>query len=476
MYQKIIKFIEKHNLLEHGDRIVVGVSGGADSVCLLHVLNCLRERYNLSLYVVHVNHGIRGLHADEDEAFVRELCAKLGLHFYAVFHNVPEISKREGISSEEAGRNIRYDTFYQESLKYQCNKIAIAHNMNDNAETVLFHLIRGTGIKGLTGITAKRNLSETIQIIRPLLCIERDEIETYLSKNQWQYRVDASNFTDEYSRNRLRNHIIPFMKHEVNEGVIPHIFETSKQLEEISNYLEVKTEEAYEKLLLLNGDFEIPISEFLKEDIVIQKGVIRKVLYQLAGQLKDLEARHVDLILHLAKKPVGKRIHMPHGIVVEKGYDHIKFFLEKDKKEDTTADWEGICITLQPEVTKEYELPLPWKKLICSVIDYKKNMSIPKNAYTKWFDYDKIKNTLLIRTRRQGDCIQINQDGGKKKLKDLFIDLKIPKEERDQILLLADGSHIAWAFDVRMSEAYKVNEDTKRVLVITLIGGNSSER
>ena len=216
--------------------------------------------------------------------------------------------------------------------------------MNDNAETVLFHLIRGTGIKGLTGITARRNLSETIQIIRPLLCIERDEIETYLSKNQWQYRVDASNFTDEYSRNRLRNHIIPFMKHEVNEGVIPHIFETSKQLEEISNYLEVKIEEAYEKLLLLNGDYEIPISEFLKEDIVIQKGVIRKVLYQLAGQLKDLEARHVDLILHLAKKPVGKCIHMPHGIVVEKGYDHIKFYLEKDKKVDTTADWREFVL------------------------------------------------------------------------------------------------------------------------------------
>lgn len=470
MLKTVQKFIDKHNMIQKGDRIVVGVSGGADSVCLFHVLLGLTPEYDLTLFVVHVNHGIRGTEAEEDEAYVKELCLAHNISCDLIKADVKALAVREGLTEEEAGRKVRYEAFYDCFHKNKCNKIAIAHNRNDNAETILFHLFRGSGIKGLTGIPAVRE-----EIIRPLLDTGREEIEGFLGENGISYQTDKTNLTQDYSRNKIRHQIISFAQEEINKRAIEHIVGASKKLSEIDCYLDKNISSAYDTAvtyLEYNNAYEINIEKLRQEDPVIQKGIIRKSLMGLSNWLKDVEALHIELILELAEKQVGKVINLPYGILAARDYHTITLkiapFQYKNKEDSKSLEVPGW----QPlEIPGEVTIPQTNQILHIKLIKYKKSMIIPRNGCTKWFDYDKIKNTVLIRTRQEGDYIQIDSAGSRKKIKSLFIDEKIPKEKRDLLPLLADGAHIMWVIGGRISEAYKVNEDTKVILEINLDGG-----
>ncbi|MDF2474206.1 MAG: hypothetical protein K0R21_1988 [Anaerocolumna sp.] len=466
MLKTVEKYIEDNNLISEGDRIVVGVSGGADSVCLFHVLLGLTNKYRLTLYVVHVNHGIRGTDALEDENFVRELCKRYDTAFTLVSANVPAIARSQGLSEEEAGRNIRYQAFNECYEKNMCNKIAIAHNKNDNAETILFHLFRGSGIKGLTGISVARDA-----IIRPLLCVTREQIENYLEMNQFSFRTDKTNLTEDYSRNKIRHRIISFAKEEINPKSVEHIVNAGNQLREINEYLEMKIEAAFRESVSKQeqDNYVINLNSLQSEHSIIQKGIIRKVYELLAKQLKDVDALHINLILELAHKEVGKNINLPYHILAVKGYHDITMKINHDfalMENDSPNITEQVIIA-----PGEYYVSQIHKILRANLLNYKKNMNIPKNGCTKWFDYDKIKNTVMLRGRNEGDFIQIDSIGSKKKLKSLFIDNKVPRKERDFIPLLADGQHIMWIIGDRISEAYKVSENTKVILEISIDGG-----
>ncbi len=472
MLEKVQDYINKHNMIQKGDRIVVGVSGGADSVCLFHVLLKLTMSYGLTLFAVHVNHGIRGEEADEDEAYVKNLCREHKVSFTSVKADVTGLAAREGLSEEEAGRKVRYEAFWDCLYKNKCNKIAIAHNRNDNAETVLFHLFRGSGIKGLTGIPAVRD-----NIIRPLLNTDREEIENYLKENHIRYQIDRTNLTQDYSRNKIRHTIISFAREEINAKAIEHIVQASEKLAEIDGYLEKNIKIAFDKVTVYHkkGEaYEIDIEKLRQEDLVIQKGIIRKIFIQLAKQLKDVEALHTELILALTGKPVGKAVNLPHGILAVRGYHSITMKINPNLKLPGKVSPENSQVQpVEQKLTIPGDIRIPQTNQILHVklLNYKKNMIIPRNGCTKWFDYDKINNTVLIRTRKEGDFIQIDSAGSRKKIKSLFIDEKIPREKRDIQPLLADGAHIMWVIGGRMSEAYKVNEDTKVILEINLDGG-----
>ncbi len=471
MLKKIQTYIEELKMISKGDRIVIGVSGGADSVCLFHVLITLAPKYNLALSALHVNHGIRGPEAEEDEAFVKELCDKNQISFVSVKANVPDIAKKEGLSEEEAGRKIRYLVLYDYLEKNKCNKIAIAHNKKDNAETILFHLFRGTGIQGLTGIRPMREA-----IIRPLLCVDRHEIESYLKQKDIPYRTDSSNLTDDYSRNKIRHHVIDFAQEEINRKAVTNIVNAAKQLEEINQYLEKTIMSAYERLVSYKEEkdtYAITIESLKQEDVVIQKGIIRLIFSRLAKRLKDLEAKHVSYVLSLQEKEVGKTLHLPYGIHAVRGYHDITMCIGKIKEEEVTHT---STVDFKIPIPGDFYLPQLQSILHTRLINYKKSLIIPQNGCTKWFDYDKIENTVLVRNRKQGDFIQIDSKGSRKKIKSLFIDDKVPREKRDSFLLLADGSHIMWVIGDRMSEAYKVNEQTKVILEISLDGGNEDAR
>ena len=475
MEKRVRQFIQRNQLIRKGDRIVIGVSGGADSVCLLAMLSGCRDLFEIQLFVVHIHHGIRGEDADSDEAYVKELCDKFGLYFCAYHRDIIEEAKKAGISLEEAGRKARYEIFLEECKKNHCNKVAVAHHMNDTAETVLFHLVRGSGIKGLTGIPIRRKMTEEIELIRPLLCVEKREIETYLEQHQIHYCIDATNFESDYSRNKLRNQVLPYLKEEINDGAGAHIVNAASQLSEINEYINFNIEQAYQIYVSKTEEpRELQLrKDVVKEHPVIVKGMIRKILSSLLEDgLKDVEATHIDLIQQLLQKQVGKRINLPNGLLCYGKYDVILFtFLQPSENKIKSG---VVPRRIDPYSQTEYELNEIGKTLTINVIEYKKNMILPKNPYTKWFDYDKIKNTIFIRTREAGDYLQIRPDGGRKKLKDYFIDQKIPKQERDSCLLLADGNHIMWVLGDRTSEAYRVNANTKRILVIRLVGGNEN--
>ncbi|NLP33827.1 MAG: tRNA lysidine(34) synthetase TilS [Clostridiales bacterium] len=477
MVQKVKDYIKQNNMIEKGDRIVLGVSGGADSVCLLYMLYKIYKEEDVSMVVVHVNHGIRGDEAKKDERFVAELCEELNVEYLSFTYPVPQIAEVENLSEEEAGRKVRYEAFFQVCKDKRCNKIAIAHNKNDIAETVLFNLFRGTGIRGMAGIapTAKRRLdSGEVMIIRPLLCLERMEIEEYLQERNLSFQIDATNLLNVYTRNKIRNHIVAYASEEINQNAVANISNLASQLREIENYINGQVEQQYSILTSYTGDdtIALEVCGFQSHDIVIQKGIIRKIICTLAGRLKNLESKHVDQVLSLLTKQVGKQIDLPYCIVAVRDYDRILFHIGKgDGKGEREASEECSRVSIEISKPGKYYLPKLQKNLEINIINYEKKQTIPKSSCMKWFDYDKIENTVIIRNRNEGDYIQINASGGRKKLKDYFIDQKIPRDERDNILLVTDGSHIMWILDngSRMSEKYKVDENTKQILLIKLI-------
>ncbi len=472
MIRNIKEYSEQNKLLAKGDRIVVGVSGGADSICLLHVLKQLSVDYELTLIVVHINHGIRGEEADRDELFVQNHCLTEGLEYKSITAKVGEIAKREGLSEEEAGRKVRYEAFFEVCEKLRCNKVAIAHNRNDNAETVLFNLFRGSGIRGLSGIEPYRVIRQSfgeVALIRPLLGLERAEIEAYLHREGISYIIDSTNLSDHYSRNKIRNRILAYATQEINKQSIGNIAEAAGTLREIEDYLNSKIIHCYEELVKVEDQvYRIPIMSLLGEHIVIRKGVLRLVMEAIAGVKKDLEAKHVEAVLSLLIKQVGKRVHLPYDITAERGYDDIMVYQNIRKSSDYPLQETELPVQLK--IPGRTELLYAGKCVETELFSYKNSDSIPKSSCAKWFDYDKIENTVEIRTRREGDYLQINEFGGRKKLKDYFIDHKIPQRTRDKQLLITDGSHVMWipGAGERMSEKYKVDPDTTKVLLIKL--------
>lgn len=307
MMKKVLDYVNKNNILEHGDSVILGVSGGADSVCMLHLLNSLKEELGIELTVVHVNHGIRGMEAERDAEFVEHISKKLGVEC-KIFHiDVPSIARNRKISEEETGRIERYAVFESVAQEIGANKIAVAHNLNDNSETVLFHLFRGSGLKGMTGIPVKRG-----KIIRPLLCLTRSEIEEYLEKNQLNYCIDSTNKETEYSRNKLRLEILPYIKENINSKADEHIVNTAEGLREVYDYIECQTNEAYEECVRNN----IILNKAKNLPSVILKEVIRRWIFKNTGSLKDITAIHIGMVVSLLNNNVSKKIEIPYSQIL----------------------------------------------------------------------------------------------------------------------------------------------------------------
>lgn len=456
--KQVLEYIKKYAIIKEKDRIIIGVSGGADSVCLLHMLVQVRELYDLTLCAVHVHHGLRGEEADEDANFVTNLCERWNVACRVIYVDMPRYAKEQKLSMEEAGRVLRYKAFEDEYKQGNYNKIAVAHNKNDQVETVLMNMTRGTGMKGLAGMLPVRDC-----IIRPILCLTREAIERYLQENQLEYRVDSTNLQEIYTRNKLRRNVIPALV-AVNQQAIEHIAQCSEQLGEIEQYLLEQTNLAYEKVVSNHeGEYFLDIERFGREDLVIQKRLLRTVLEQLAGKLQNIEKKHIEGILELVSKEVGKRLNLPYKIVVTKEYKKLTIV----KKEEKNSYNQKLMVDVKGP--GEYDNIITNKRVKLTIFPYQKKEKIPKNEYTKWFDYDKIENSIVFRNRILGDYMQINKQGNTKKLKSLFIDQKIPQKQRDEVVLLCDGNHVIWVVGGRISEAYKITDDTKKVLEVKVM-------
>ena len=460
MEKKILSFIEKYHMLEEKDIVIAGISGGADSVCLLFVLSGLQKKISFGLIAVHVNHGLRGESAKRDELFTEELCREQRVPCIIYHENVREIAAREKMSVEEAGRMVRRNAFEEVRCRYGGTKIALAHHQNDNAETMLMNLARGTGIRGLSGIRPVNGY-----MIRPLLGINRREIEYYLREHHLSYCEDETNAEDEYTRNRIRHRVIPVLEEQVNSQTIRHMNEVMEQLNQIRDYLDHELEMySMQAVRQQDNSFLIRKDVWIKCHPVIQNGMIQNCLEKLAGTGKNLTSVHVAAVADLFEKQSGKMRNLPYHISAERNYEGV--VLTKKVQEKQMLCQENLAI---PGITRLKDRNL---QICCTILEKDANFSIeqiPQNPYTKWFDYDIIKDSLTIRTRQSEDVLCVKHDGGTQKLKAYFINEKIPAKIRNQILLITEGHQILWVVGYRMSSRYQISEQTKRIIEIKIV-------
>ena len=457
MITRVEEYIKTHELIQKGDRIVIGISGGADSVCLFHVLHSLKEQWDLSLILVHINHNIRQT-AKRDEDFVKQLCEEKGDPIYVFSKSITEYAKERKISVEEAGREYRYQVFKEVFEKEKANKIAVAHHENDVAETFLFHSIRGTSLKGLGAIQPKNN-----EIVRPLLCLTKKEIEAYLKQNHMIWMEDETNQENHYSRNKIRNQVIPILE-EMNPKAVSHIASCAQDLRELNEYIQSEAKKAYEVCVKKNKDGLLLLEQpFLELPDVLKREVIKLIYENFVNSLKNIGRIHYDMVLDTFTYQTGGKRELPGKIMWIREPQGIFF----EKTGNTPRKTEPVWFEL--EDLKAIETKIDEISIKFELIE-NKNVEILKKTYTKMFDYDKIKDKLCLRSHEDGDFFIMNATGNKKNLRRYFIDEKIPAKDRESIPLLAEDSHILWVIGKRISEYYKVTKDTKWILRVEVTG------
>lgn len=466
----IKKYIEENHMLENADGMVVGLSGGPDSVCLLRAMCELACCFGIGkdrIYCVHINHMIRGEEADADEEFAGRLCGELGIPFVCFKKDIRAYAGEIGCSVEEAGRKYRYDCFRQVMKENNINRLAVAHNKNDVAETFIFNMLRGTGIKGMSGIRPVRD-----DVIRPLLFCHRADIEKYLEGIGQDYRTDSTNFSADYDRNRIRHIILPQLK-EINSNAIEHIYSLAAEAEKVYEYIHERAEEdiglilSDEKASDRDGSYEdgleiinIDINKLEKCNDVIKEHIIHEAAARAAGSRKDISRKHVLAVLALCRADTGKQVMLPYGICARRSYDNIIITKCRDAKDAYSIDIDGDGSYEIADVGIFSVSVKPWKS----------GMEVSKKIYTKMVDYGKIKGNACIRTPKSGDYIIIDGKGSSKKLSRLFIDKKIDRVKRLTWPVIACGNEIIWAVGLRYSEAYRVDENTYKVMYINFKG------
>lgn len=458
MLYEVESFVEQYHMIEQGDIVIAGVSGGADSVCLLLVLAELQKKLPFAIEVVHIEHGIRGVESVADADFVRSLCDSMQVPFRQFSYAVPEYAKQNGMSEEEAGRSLRYQTFAKAAEGRAHVKIAVAHNQNDVAETMLLNLVRGSSTKGLAAIPPVRG-----NIIRPLLQVSRAQIEAYLTEKHQTYRTDATNLSTDYARNKVRHQVLPVLT-QINVKALLHMEQTAGDVREMEAYFEQKTLQAIAQYVTMPEN-RVLLSDKVIEELepILLRRLLHYCICQCAGSSKDISRVHIEAVEVLLHAQVGKVVILPYGLRARR-------------------DYEGICVEkvycemdAVPEVVQTTPLEQNTDFSIRIIEKTEKELEFPKKKYTKWIDYDKIKNSLFVRARQSGDYLILDEKGSSKKLKQYFVNEKIPQENRNQIPLVADGSHIVWVVGYRISAFYKVSHNTKRILEIRFDGGQENE-
>lgn len=443
MENKAYHTIQKYQMLSFNDTVIVGLSGGADSCALLHFLVSLRKEWHFNIAACHVNHHLRGGEADRDEHFAEEICQKYGVKLYILHADVKEESKRQKKSTEQCGREIRY-AFFEKIAQELSGKIATAHTASDNAETVLFNLTRGSGAAGLCGIPPVRG-----NVIRPLIECTRTEIEDYCDKNNLPYVTDSTNLTCDYTRNKIRLEIIPKLK-EINPSLENTISGMTERMKETVDFISQCAEEALRSAETDKG-YRITDLQKLNEAVLSQAiQILCKKNFVLP------EAKHIALIKKLVYDNGAVEIKNQIFAVSKQGFLRIVHADNRDFSESIA--WNG-----------EKSLLIHNKKICLSKInidEFHKRKKFDKMLFHNSFDYDTIPVSLVFRTRRAGDRFCLPKRCITKSVKRLFNEWKIPQEQRDRLLLLANGSEILWIEGIGTAQPYSVRSDTSTVLVI----------
>jgi len=459
VYLSFKKYIEQNNLFGPKDSVLAAVSGGADSMCMLELLIRYCREHDNRLGVVHVNHGFRE-EAVEEAAYVRDYCEERGISFF-----LREIQPGECKPTEEAARIFRYDLINEVADKEGYTRISLAHNAQDRAETMLFNMFRGTGITGLIGIRPMRE-----RYIRPVLFMDRADIEEFLNEQKVVYYTDATNLEDDYSRNRIRHHIIPQAK-QINEAGIRHMSELSDRLIEIEDYLLTVVDEAFSQTVSeCENLITIDLDTYCSKEEIIRKELIRKAIINLTPHLKDITSEHLLAVDRLAMKQGMGKLELPYQISVVKEYNKIII-------SNLMEEGEAFCpVRIDTEALKEKQSTeeiimndgsiFVFRIFKVSELGEAPEKVLPRNEYTKWFDYDKINGSLDIRNRGTSDSMIIDKDGHTKSLNRIMIDSKIPERIRDYVPVLAIENEVIWLVGIRDSYAFRIDQNTQYIVEI----------
>ena len=450
--RKVLSTILEYKMINEGDRIIVAVSGGADSVCLLRILYALRKHLNIRLLVAHFNHRLRPKEDEKETEFVAELSKKLNL---ALICDVSKkIMELHGGSIEEKARAMRYQFFEKAINENHAQKLALGHTMNDQAETVLMHFLRGTGITGLSGIPPIRQNC----FIRPLIAITRDEIYSYLKKNNESFMMDSSNLETRYLRNRIRLELLPHLL-EYQPRLVEHLSELAFLCSQETRILDDEAKKLLDKITIHSSKHSVALSLplFTAISSSLQYRVIRRAIKKIKGNLRKIERGHIKTIIDCAKKEKPQiKVNLPENIIVKKIYNKLKFSLEDPIEIQNFSYFiHNMGMLTIKEINK-----------IISLTEISKNdfMLSTDSSQAAYLDLDKLKWPLKIRNFRPGDKFIPFGMSGFKKVKDIFIDNKIPSEERKKTPILVSNDTIAWVHGIRIDERFKIKQSTKRIL------------
>ncbi len=462
LLNEIKRAIDRYRLVEQGDRLIVGVSGGVDSMVLLHLLNACREAFELSLIVAHVNHGLRPAESEREAELVQKEAARLGLPFEYGQFDTKEFQKTGGLSLQDAARRLRFHFLFSILHKHHAQKIALGHHADDQVETVLLRLIRGAGLQGLKGMLPVREG----KVIRPLLDVWGEDIRSFAVERKIPFLSDSSNLNQDYLRNRIRLSLIPLLQREYQPNIKEILLKTSGILREENDYLEKGAEAAYQKIVREEANtLSFKFSEYQSLHQAVQWRVIRKMLekiYDWEVATGDTEWSDVQKVYQkLHESSPSFRLQLSQRGWIEKQYDTV-LLRKGEMKSFPPFDVEVISPgrTFISEIGKEVVVEETDR-------DRFENYRGPLN--TALIDYESLSFPLRIRNFRPGDRFHPLGAKGTQKLKEFFIDHKVPRFERPRVPLLVSGEMILWVVGYRIDERVKVTEKTKRVLAVRVV-------
>lgn len=465
MTVNLMQRIKQKDIIKPHDCLVVGLSGGPDSVCLLHALSQLKKIMPLTLYAAHLNHNLRGMDANQDAGFAMAFSKQLGVHCIVKSENVEAVAKREKLSIEAAGRQCRYQFLEEVADKIGADKIAVAHHLNDQAETLLLHLLRGSGLTGLVGMAQQRE-----RVIRPLLEISREEILRYCDENQLTYCHDATNDQPVVMRNKVRLELIPLME-TYNPEVVKALGRTAALLEQDEETLNTLSEEAWVrgKRQHQSDVFETHSLKQLPDAILSR--VIRRIWRSQTATNHTLQMVHVEKVMKAVRSPLQeKHFQLPGGVAITVTHDELVCQVKSGERETKPL--------MPPVVVRDNGITwLPQKRGSIRVLRRKAvfPLTFSNNPFRQVFSADALTKDLVLRHRHQGEYWEPLGLGGKKSLKKTLMEMEIPRDDRDQQLLLCHDNQVLWVVGSGISERVRVTNETKEVLVVDYDPGRALE-
>jgi tRNA(Ile)-lysidine synthase len=502
---KVVDFISRHSLVSPGEVVVVGVSGGADSVCLLHVLTKLQKEIGIKLHAAHLNHQLRGVESDADAKYVSNLAGSLGVPITIDRQDVAAYRIERNFSIEEAARELRYAFLGRVAREVGANRIAVGHTRDDQVETILMHTLRGTGITGLCGLapcspmaydsqgmsgpafplslraealSVAKGQRSNLLVIRPLLNITREETTSYCQEHQLAPRIDSSNLSLSFFRNRLRLQLLPLLR-QYNQGIDQALLRLADIAKEDNAFIEQQTSELWGEVAKQeNNAIYLDRKQIASLPIALQKQLLRAAVTKLAGDTRDIEASHIEAARSLLNKPVGKKISLPHGFICQGGYDEIVIA--------STAKQSQLPPCPFPPLPGEFPLKVPgktvfpgWKVLASIVGERVVSLSLRgalstgagtcQSNLVAGFDLYKTGTELFVRQRRPGDKFQPLGMSMPKKLYEFMVDAKIPRSWRSHIPIVCSPQQIIWVVGWRIDDRVKITEANKEILRLEFI-------